>query len=283
MIAGLKIQLNFTDPLNFAVFEIRGINCPHFIFLVFLLILFFFFPLSVQGLFVLFITDSADSVRAAELFLGLGGLCGAQGSYLSGCPPTSLLQEPKFMAMQKVDTTRWMSLTTVFQLQCSPQDKKPQGRLCSSCNLTWGNCSFCLSLRPLWAMKLDEMMCGSLLVDGWMAEHKTEDRMCAVLAVFSPEGHLHCCSNTLPCRYISALPPPSGHHWVSGLPFRKDKDAQNIGNVAAVWKILEWLRKPKRPVMIFFSSSSPEITGMVWNRSADGSHCRITNHNWNKA
>lgn len=65
-----------------------------------------------------------------------------------------------------VDTTRWMSLTTVFQLQRSPQDKKPQGGLCSNRNLTWGNCSYCLSLRQLWAMKLDECVWRSLLVDG---------------------------------------------------------------------------------------------------------------------
>lgn len=179
-----------------------------------------------------------------------------------------------------------MSLTTVFQLQCSPQDKKPQGGLCTNHNLTWGNCIYRLSLRQLWTMKLDESMCGSLLVDGWMAQSKTGDRMCAVLAVSSPESRLHCCSNTLPCRDISAFPPHSGHHRVSGLIFRKDKDtpiAQNTGNIAAVWKILEWLRKPKWPVVIFFSSPSPEITGMVWKGSADGSHCRITKHDWNKA
>lgn len=76
---------------------------------------FLYFPLSVEGLFVLYIADSADILQTAKLLV-LQGLCGAQGSYLSACSPTSLLQEPKFIAMQKVDTTRWMSLTTIFQL-----------------------------------------------------------------------------------------------------------------------------------------------------------------------
>lgn len=101
MIAGLKTQLNFTDafePMLFLRLEAR-------IALTFSFLSssssFFYFPLPVQGLFVIYIADSADRVRAAKLFLGLEGLFGAQGSYLSACPPTSLLQEPKFMAMQK--------------------------------------------------------------------------------------------------------------------------------------------------------------------------------------
>lgn len=167
------------------MFEIGGVSSPHF--------LFFQFKASSRP--VLYIADSVDSVWVAKLFLGLDGLCGAQGSYLSACPPTGLIQEPKFMAMKIVVTTRWMSLTTVFQLQCSPQDKKPQGGLCSNCNLTWGNCCYCLSLRQLWAMKLDASMCGSLPVDGWIAESKTEDNVYNVCFLLSrgPFTLLYCC------------------------------------------------------------------------------------------
>lgn len=247
---------------------------------------FFFFPLPIHGLFVLYIADNADSVWAGQPLPRTRRLCGAQGSYLSAWPPTSLLQEPKFMAMQKVDITRWMSLTTVFQLECSPQDKKPREALCSNRNLAWGNCSYCLSLRQLWAMKLDECVWRSLLVDGWTAEHKTKDRVRAVLAVFSPEGHLGCCSNTLPCRYISALPHHLGHHQVSGPLFSKDKKkhTQDPPVMLQLGEKCSNCSESQNDQLWYFSLlPSSEIMGLVWNGSADGSHCRLTKCDWNKA